>query len=149
MTKKTDNFIVSNLFAGKVVRNSNNKKVIKWFSDNFVRYQIEQFSEGTNITAYISSKKPKRSLQQNNFYWHYLKLIEDETGNSSEDLHNYFKGKYLSKGITEVYGHKVRKVKSTTKLNKSEFAEYMMNIESESGVAIPSTEEFNPKFYQQ
>jgi len=145
MSKTTNT--TTQIFSGKIMQKEG-RKVISWNSPDFVKFQIEKFTVGTNITAYLSSKKPLRSLQQNNYYWMYLKLIEDETGNSSQDLHNYFKGKYLSNGITEVYGHKVRKTKSTTNLNKSEFAEYLMSIEAESGIALPSTEEFNPKHYK-
>jgi len=128
-------------FSGQI-EEKNGQKIIRWNSPDFLKYQISKFSIGDKITAYITNKKPKRSEQQNRLYWLYIKNIEDETGNESEDLHTYFRGKYLSKGITEVFGSKVRKYKSTTQLNKSEFVEYLLSIEVEVGVHIPDTENY-------
>lgn len=142
---KTPN-TTTQLFSGEI-KQKNDKKVIAWNSPDFVRFQIEKFTVGTKITAYLSSKKPTRSLLQNNFYHLYKKLIADETGGDVEALHALFKGKFLSKGICEVYGEKVRVVKSTTELNKSEFVEFMLRIEELTEIPIPSTEEWNPKHY--
>ena len=133
----------SNIFAG-VIKRKDNKKVLVWNSPDFVRYQIEMFDVGTKITAYLSNKKPKRSLQQNNFYHLYKQLISDETGQPVDALHVLFKGKFLSKGITEVLGEKVRVVKSTTELTKLEFVEFLERIEALVEIPIPDTEEFNP-----
>lgn len=138
----------SQIFKARILWDEkNSRKRLKISSFKWFQYNLDLFSVGEDITLYLSSKKPVRSLEQNNFYWHYLKLIEDETGNSSQDLHSLFKGQFLAKGITEIFGHKVRKVRSSTKLNKSEFAEYLLQIETLSGVPLPSTEEYNPKFY--
>ena len=38
---------------------------------------------------------------------------------------------------------KVRKKKSTTELGVGEFCEFIMNIEAETGVAAPPTENYN------
>ena len=82
------------------------------------------------------------SVYQNNFYWGvYLPLIAKETGEHNiERLHKLFSGKFLTLEIIEVLGEKVRMVKSTAKLSKLEFGEYIMNIEAETGIQAPSTE---------
>jgi len=144
-TKKQPN-ITSVPFLGKVELKDGKRK-LKLNSPIHFQAQLEKFTLGRTITLWLDSKLPKRSVQQNRFYFLYLRMIADETGNEVEDLHTYFKGKYLSRGITEIFSHKVRRVRSTTDLNKSEFSEYLQRIELESGVAIPSTEEFNPSHY--
>ena len=59
-----------------------------------------------------------------------------------EGLHRLFSGKFLSEGIREILGEKVRKTKSTTSLSKSDFSEYIMNIEAETGIKAPDTKNY-------
>lgn len=99
---------------------------------------LAQF-EGEKVVMTIDPKKPKRSDQQNNYYWLYLNVISSETGYAPEELHTLFKGKFLSSGIVEVFSEKVRRTKSTTSLNKSEFSEYIMQIEEFTGIQAPDT----------
>ena len=69
-------------------------------------------------------------------------MISAETGNDIDDLHVLFKGKFLSKGIVEVLGHKIRKAKSTTELTAGQFSEYISRIEELTGVLAPPTEDY-------
>lgn len=144
MTKKPKK--TSQAFAG-VIEKVDGKKKLKLNSPIHFQAQVELFDAGTKVTMWLDEHKLKRSDAQNRFYWLYLNLIEQETGNSAEDMHNLFRGLFLSKGITEMFGHKVRSVDSTTKLNKSEFTEYLFKIEEKTGVSIPDTSEFNPRTY--
>lgn len=105
---------------------------------------LAQF-EGEKVWLTVDPRKPKRSLQQNNYYHLYLGIIARETGYTPLELHTYFKGKYLTSGITEVFGSKVRKVKSTTALNKSEFSEYILQIAEEVGITPPDTSDYTYK----
>ncbi|GAF94126.1 unnamed protein product [marine sediment metagenome] len=104
--------------------------------------QLNKFKIDTPITLYLDNKEPKRSSKQNSYYWVYLTEIECETGNSKEDLHSLFKGKFLSNGFAECFGEKVRKVKSTTKLTKGEFVEFIYNIEVFTGITAPDTKNY-------
>lgn len=110
-----------------------------WYQD-----QINKFRDGEKVTLYISSRKPKRTLAQNSYYWGvYLPLVARETGEPSvERLHKLFAGMFLTEDIVEVLGHKVRMVKSTTVLSKNDFSEYIMKIEAETGVQAPPTENY-------
>ena len=119
---------------------------------NIARIQAEQYyrhfmkthaKPGQEGTLKIELKKPKRSIAQNNFYWVYLNLISISSGHNPRELHNWAKGKFLSKGITEVFGDKVRKTDSTTDLNRNEFGEYLARIELATEVPIPDPEPFN------
>jgi hypothetical protein len=71
-----------------------------------------------------------------------MNIIADETGMNVDELHAWAKGKFLTQEITEVFGDKVRLTKSTTELSKSEFSEYIQNIEIETGIPAPDTTPF-------
>ena len=92
---------------------------------------------------YVKIEKPKsvRSIQQNRFYWLYLHLIQEETGNLADDLHEYFKRKLLPPKFIKIkVKGKLQEIKipaSTTELSKLEFGEYLDRIGAESGVAVP------------
>lgn len=98
--------------------------------------------EGKEFTLNIDERKPTRSEQQNRFYWLYVNLISDETGFTKDECHTLFKGKFLTREIKEVMGEKVRITKSTTDLTKSEFSEYILEIQNLTGILPPDTDEF-------
>lgn len=97
---------------------------------------------GDTISIKFTSKRPKRSVLQNNYYWLYLDLISGSSGHTAEELHGWAKGKFLTTGISEVFGEKTRKVDSTTSLTIGEFCEYIMRIEKETNIPSPETEPF-------
>ncbi len=118
--------------------------VARILADKFYRHFLKTHAKvGQEGTLKLTLIKPKRSTLQNNFYWVYLELISLSCGKSPDDLHIWAKGKFLSQGITEVFGDKVRRVKSTTELNRSEFSEFMARIELATEVPIPDPEPFN------
>jgi hypothetical protein len=104
------------------------------------------------VTAYYTSKRPKRTELQNRYYWGvYLPLISEETGNDIDDLHTLFKGKFLSKELVQVLGEKIRRTKSTTELSSIQFGDYIRRIEELTGVLAPPTEEhtLDPKIQEE
>lgn len=117
-----------------------------WFTvlhPEYLATELNKFKEGERVSVYVTNKKPKRTEQQNRYYWGvYLPAIAAETGNDVDDLHALFKGLFLSKGIAMVLGHKVRKAKSTTELSTGKFLEYIQRIEQLTGVMAPPTDEF-------
>ena len=128
-------------FAALVIsEEGKNKLQIK--SPVWYQHQLNKFKEGENVTLYVSSRKPKRTVYQNNFYWGvYLPLIAKETGEHNlERLHRLFCGMFLTVEIVEVLGKTVRVMKSSSKLSVTEFSEFIMNIEAETGVKAPETE---------
>lgn len=84
--------------------------------------------------------KTKRSLSQNNFYHLYLGVIEQETGNSSNDLHEYFKRALLPPKFITVLGKEIKIPSSTTELSKIEFGEYLDKIVAMTNVPLPDPE---------
>lgn len=98
-------------------------------------YEVLKENEGKRFK--ITQEQVKRSLSQNNFYWLYLGVIEQETGNWAEDLHELFKRKFLKKQFKKILGAEVVLPGSTAALSKVEFGEYMEKICAETGVPIP------------
>lgn len=143
--KSKDSFTItySEPFSATVVAGENewNRK-LQITSKDFYQHQLNKFKVGTKVTIEIHTRKTKRTDQQNRYYWGvYLPLIAKETGNQNLDaLHTLFTSLFLTKQIVEVFGKKVRIKKSTTELGISEFCEYIMNIETETGVEAPPTE---------
>jgi len=97
---------------------------------------------GDEVSVYYTNKKPLRSDLQNRYLHLYLSLIALSSGNSVKQLKTWVKGRFLSEGITEVFGDKVRVVKSTTELNRSEFEELINRIEEVTQIPAPPTELF-------
>jgi hypothetical protein len=85
-------------------------------------------------------RKP-RTINQNRLYWMWLTLLSDETGNDRDDLHDYFRRKYLPWSQKDVMGETMFLVSSTTKLDTKQFTDYLENIRREGsqlGVYLPS-----------
>lgn len=123
------------------------KRKLKLNSPLYFQGVLETLPIGKPLTLWFDLKQPTRSIQQSRFYFLYLGIIASDTGNDVADLHSLFKGKFLSSGVVEVMGEKVRKVKSTTTLSKNDFTEYLMDIENLVGIKIPSTADYNPQHY--
>jgi len=98
--------------------------------------------EGKDFSLIIDERKPTRSEQQNRYYWLYVQMISDETGYTKDEVHTLCKGKFLTREIKEVLGEKVRITKSTTDLTKSEFSEYILEIQNFTGITPPDTDAF-------
>lgn len=128
-------------FSGVIVERGGMKE---WQANHpiYLRHEINKYKAGDKVTCYYTQEKLKRTEAQNRYYWGaYLPMISAETGNDIDDLHTLFKGMFLSKGIVEVLGHKVRQAKSTTELTAGQFSEYISRIEELTGVLAPPTME--------
>ena len=134
----------SQQFAGKVQINpQTNKRAIVFNNHALYQHFLDHTCKiNDDITLNITNKRPKRTERQERYYFLYLSLISLSCGHSVEELHVWVKGKFLSKGITEVFGDKVRVVKSTKDLNVSEFIELLERIETLTGIPLPDTAPF-------
>lgn len=131
-------------FAAKIVKTSMGPN-LKIKNQRFYLTELEKFKEGEEVTLTITNKKPKRTDQQNRYLWGvYYPIISKETGEQNiERLHELFKGKFLTTGIVEVLGQKVRMKKSTTELSIGDFSNYITAIAAETGIEPPPTENYN------
>lgn len=134
-------------FAAKVISDQRTGvRKLRLSSERYFRHILNtKLREGEEVTLSVTSWKPKRTEQQNRYYWGvYLPLIAKETGETDLDkLHELFKGMFLTETIAEVLGKKVRITKSTSSLSVSDFCMYILSIEQFTGVQAPPTENHN------
>lgn len=122
------------------------KKRLKMHSPAYFATLINKLPAGKKVWVTVDDRAPRRSEQQHRLYFAYLTYIADETGNEVEDLHEYFKAKYLAlpQSVLTLKGESKPMIKyaSTTGLTKAQFSEYLRRIELETGVPIPDTEAY-------
>jgi hypothetical protein len=98
---------------------------------------IKQLSDGKYrviVERFIKS----RSTQQNKLYWSYLRLIEYETGQDANDIHEVAKRKFLPPRFVEIQGEEIKLPATTTKLDSKEFSEYLEKICCWTRIPIPN-----------
>lgn len=95
------------------------------------------------VEVSIRTRGSKRTTKQNNYYWAYLGIIEDDTGELADDLHEFFKRKLLPPVFKTILGTEVKLPASTTKLDPLEFTEYISKIEALTGIPAPDPEDFH------
>ncbi len=85
----------------------------------------------------IEEDKPGRSSSQNSYYWVYLHVIEAETGQNANDVHEWAKRRFLPARTIKVNGQELRIAGSTKELDKASFTEYLDKIAAEVGIPLP------------
>ena len=93
----------------------------------------------------ISERKPKRSTLQNNLYWLWIEIISNHLGYTKNEAHELFKKLLIPPKMVKYRGRMIEIIRSTTDLNKSEMAEYLIDLEKEAGtlgIILPSPEEY-------
>jgi hypothetical protein len=111
-------------------------------SPNWWRHVLSKFKEGEEVSVVLTSKKPKRTKNQNNFYFAYLTLIAEASGHSVDELHEWAKGVCLPSHVTIVLGDQVRVKQSTTNLSTGEFSLFIATIAEKVGIAPPDPKAF-------
>ncbi len=77
----------------------------------------------------ITKYKKDRTASQNKLMWLWLGIISNDTGESSDNLHNIFKMRFLGTEKIQSMGYSIEIPKSTTKLTTQEFTDYLDKIE--------------------
>lgn len=108
--------------------------------DGFKSFLKTNFKVGQEVWLQLTPKKKVRSDKQNNYYWLYLQVISDETGNNLDDLHQLFKRKLLPPRFQKILGEVVAFPATTTNLKSDEFSEYIKRIEALTGIPAPTPE---------
>lgn len=109
----------------------------------YLQHFLKEYAKvGDIVSIKITAKRPTRTLSQNSFMHVYFNLIALSSGHTMMQIKSWAKGMFLTKGITEVFGHKTRDVKDTHNLNIGECVEFMNRIEDKTGIPIPDPEPF-------
>ena len=133
----------SQVFLGKVgLLDATTKKVVLNAPKLYQHFLNENTKVNDEIAMYITSKRPKRSLLQNNYYALYLSLISLSSGYTPKELRSWAKQKFLSKGIKDIYGQKTPIVDSSADLRIGEFCEFLCQIEDATEIPCPKTDPF-------
>lgn len=110
---------------------------LDWGSESNQFRLTQTLKKHAGKTFRLTLPETKRSDNQHRYYWLYLGIIERETGNDSNDLHEYFKRVFLPAKFIQVMGKEVKIPKSTKELTKNDFGEYLEKICAETGVPLP------------
>lgn len=86
---------------------------------------------GQKIEIIVRKWRSLRSRRQNSLMWAWLNILEQETGQSKDDLHDYFNNRYLKRTIV-IKGKEYIVVRSSTSLRTDEFTEYLGKIRVKS-----------------
>jgi len=89
------------------------------------------------VEVIVRKPKKDRTSQQNKLYWGYLDIISSDTGNTPDELHEFFKRKFLPPVFKVILGVEVRLPGSTTNLDTKQFGEYLLKIELLTGIPAP------------
>lgn len=130
-------------FAGTIeIDKQTNRKRLILLAEKYFKHQINKFPVGAKVSLYVTDKKAKRTEQQNRYYWMYITMIAEETRNEVDQLHELFKGEFLTEKIVTVLGKPVRIKKSTTQLSVTEFGDFIRNIEVMTKIESPPTDNY-------
>lgn len=82
-------------------------------------------------TVELKRKSTRRTLNQNALMWKWhsgvVKAVCTDTGNDAEDIHEFFKRKFLTPQIVEIGGETIERY-STKNLSTKEMHEFMERI---------------------
>lgn len=98
----------------------------------------------------VEPHRKRRSLSQNSLMWLWLgevaELVSQDTGMDADDIHEFFKQKFLPPRIIGMLGETID-VRTTTKLTTLEMTIYMDRIyawvTTELGLLLPLPQEFH------
>lgn len=87
---------------------------------------MHHFRRG-RVTVRVQMDRGKRTSQANRYYRLILGLIADETGHDPDELHEYYKRRFLVARTIEVMGEEIE-VWTTTEENQEAFIAYTEQI---------------------
>jgi hypothetical protein len=127
------------------------RKLLTEVDREMVIAQIKRLDLSKTYTVDIIERRVRRTISQNSLYWLWLTCIELETGNNRQDLHEYFKGRYLLPEVKEVFGSKIE-VRTTTDLDTAKFKTLLDQVQifasTELAIALPDPDDLRwEEFY--
>lgn len=115
---------------------------------NWIRFIFSMpLDKPVKVTAQVVRKG--RTLSQNSLYWKWVgeavDAVADHTGHDADELHDFFKQKFLTPTVVEINGEAINRYTTTT-LNKAEMSAYMERIYAFCaglGIYLPIPEEMH------
>lgn len=99
-----------------------------------------------NYTLSIKKAIKGRTIIQNNLMWMWFECIAQETGNTKEDIHDYYCSKFLKRYI-EINGEIVETVGGTSNLDTVAMTNFLNNVQadvaSELGITLPTPDDLH------
>jgi len=115
------------------------------------KYQLAKFRVyaekliGKACKVELTEKQKNRTIDQNSLMWLWLACIQDETGEDKQNLHEFFKSKFLGFKNQLFNGEEYQVKETTTKLNTTEMTNYLDNIKRfasvELGIYLPTLQD--------
>jgi hypothetical protein len=116
------------------------RKLLTELDRDMVISQIKRLDLKKVYTVDITERRIKRTISQNGLYWLWLTCVSHETGNDKDDLHEFFKQKYLTPETILVLDYTITRI-STTNLNTVQFKYLLDNIQifasTELAITLP------------
>jgi hypothetical protein len=109
--------------------------------EEFCRRIMEIDCDKKRFIAEFKIYRRVRSLSQNKLYYLWLNCISDETGNQVEDMHEFFKDRFIPWSSREVFGVELKIHATTTNLDTKEFTDYLEKIRMfalDQGIYLPN-----------
>lgn len=78
----------------------------------------------------IQTYNPKRSTVANRRYWAIIDLVAKKTGHDGDEIHDFWKEKFLGTRAIEIAGERVVVRPSTRRLNVAQFRDFMDRCEN-------------------
>lgn len=100
-----------------------------------------KFFEGKDVEITFERKRSKRSDNQNRYWWACMEILGKELGYRKDEMHEICKFMFLkAEKVDEKTGEVFQYLRSSTELNKMEFADMTSNLiqwASEHGIILP------------
>lgn len=120
-------------------------KVTKPQDKRAVMAYLDRLPEGKTYNVTIVRHRERRTVDQNRLLWLWVNCISDETGQDKDDLHEYFKQKFLGFDTKTLWGVQVFKSVSTASLDTLQFTQYLERIRAfaaaELGIELPDPQD--------
>lgn len=78
----------------------------------------------------VTTYNPKRSTSANRRYWALAGAVAKKTGHDSDEIHDFWKERFLGTRAIEIAGERVTVRPSTKRLNVQQFNDFMERCEN-------------------
>lgn len=131
-----------------------NFKIVEPQDKQAVKSYIDSLSNGKRYDINIVVHRERRTIDQNRLLFLWINCISGETGQDKDDLHKYFKRKFLPHHHNTVFNEQIYIEPTTTTLDTKQFTDYLNLIQAfaatELGITLPNPEDaIWAQFYEQ